>query len=438
MTRVLLAVALLVAGRSAAADVRLSVQPMAAPRPALKYLLLPEVRELKPGNPVQWYIRSFQEQRNFFFSKEANAERARYRAMRLADLPADKLRDYGRSPVDQAAWGARLDAPDWMVIERVQSEGTEFRQSELKPLRVLGEAAQLRLRGRAAGRHYDDAVTTAKTMFALARHLGECPVGDANLVGVSIAEMALDALEEMVQQPRCPNLYWALSDLPTPLVDLRKGMQGDRLRASVDLAKLRDEPMPDEELTEVVGRLSGTIGHAREQAGRPPRNFRGILKAAAKDADKVRAARARLVEAGLKESAAAKLGPTQVLLLDEKRAFDEAGDERMKLLALPHGHTVAAGGGLFADLLPDVAAARRAQARLAARIALLRHVEAVRMYAAANGGKPPTKLNDCAVPLPADPLTGKPFHYEPSGDSFRLRGGAKDAPELEYSVTLRK
>src|SRR3954454_18301559 len=106
MTRVLLAAALLAVCRAGAAEVRLSVQPMAAPKPALKYLLLPEVRELKSGNPVQWYIRCFQEQRNFFFSKEANTERARYRAMPLAELPADKLRDYGRGPLSQADWGA--------------------------------------------------------------------------------------------------------------------------------------------------------------------------------------------------------------------------------------------------------------------------------------------------------------------------------------------
>src|SRR3712207_7268226 len=53
---------------------RSSVQPMAAPKPALKFQLLPEVRELKAGNPVQWYIRCFQEQRFFFFGKEAMSE----------------------------------------------------------------------------------------------------------------------------------------------------------------------------------------------------------------------------------------------------------------------------------------------------------------------------------------------------------------------------
>src|SRR5262249_19643084 len=99
MTRVLLAAVALAAlplgSRAGDAVVRLSVQPMAAPKPALKFLLLPEVGELKSGNPVQWYIRCFQEQRFFFFGKEANAERARYLSMPLAKLPAEQLRNYG-------------------------------------------------------------------------------------------------------------------------------------------------------------------------------------------------------------------------------------------------------------------------------------------------------------------------------------------------------
>src|SRR5262249_38044011 len=164
MPRVLLAAVALAAlplgSQAGETAVRLSVRPMAAPKPALKYLLLPEVRELKPGNPVQWYVRCFQEQRIFFFSKAATSERALYRSLPLAELPADKLRDYGRGPLNQADWAARLDAPDWEVLQRVHSEGADLRLPELGPLRILGEALQVRFRGAAAGRRFDDAVTT--------------------------------------------------------------------------------------------------------------------------------------------------------------------------------------------------------------------------------------------------------------------------------------
>ena len=67
--------------------VRLTVRPAAAPKPALKYQLLPEVRELNPGNPAQWYVRCFAEQQLFFFDKGSVAERASFLAMPLAELP---------------------------------------------------------------------------------------------------------------------------------------------------------------------------------------------------------------------------------------------------------------------------------------------------------------------------------------------------------------
>src|SRR5207302_1369969 len=122
--------------------------------------------------PVQWYVRCFAEQRNFFFSKEAATERAAYRAMPLADLPGEKLRGYGGSALTQADYGARLDTPDWQVLDRVQSEGTDLRQPEIASLRILGQSLQVRFRGEVARRDFDAAIVTAKTMFRLARHLG--------------------------------------------------------------------------------------------------------------------------------------------------------------------------------------------------------------------------------------------------------------------------
>src|SRR5437762_8783374 len=206
--------------------------------------------------------------------------------MPLAELPFDKLRQYGGSALRQADWAARLDTLDWQTLERIQNGGMERLPSELGPLQLLATALQVRFRAEVAGRHFDDAVRTAKTMFALARHLGEHPTGAANLVGVSVAQRALDTLVEMVQQPGCPNLYWALTDLPCPLVDLRKGFQGDRILVAADLRLLRDDPMTEGQMEKFVSRLSGRMGFAREQEGRPPRNLRAALSARVKDPER--------------------------------------------------------------------------------------------------------------------------------------------------------
>jgi hypothetical protein len=449
--------------------IRLKVQPMPAPRPALKYQLLPEVREMHPGNPAQWYVRCFQEQRNFFFSREATAERARYRSMPLAELPAEQLRHYGGHALTQADWAARSDALDWQVLERVQNEGMDLMLPELGPLRILATALQVRFRAQVAGGHFDEAVGTAKTMFALARHLGEYPAEAAGLLGISVADLALDTLDETVQQPGCPNLYWALTDLPIPLVELRTGLQGHRAQVEAEFRLLRDDrPMTETEIEEVVSRLSGRIGFAREQAGESPRNVRAALKARASDAKQVRSARDRLLEAGLAEGLAAGSGlylafdlglrlqsfpPMQVILLGEKRAYELRRDDDLKLLALAPWQIDAlvsrkeqkpGGDAVFADFLPNVPAVRRAQARLEQRIALLRHVEALRLYAAAHEGRVPETLADVGVPLPADPFTGKAFVYQVHGATARLgarpprREEKNRVGDIQYEITVQK
>ncbi len=77
------------------------------------------------------------------------------------------------------------------------------------------------------------------------------------------------------------------------------------------------------------------------------------------------------------------------------------------------------------------------------RIALLRHVEALRLYAADHDGRLPTTLAEVAVPLPPDSFTGKPFLYTVEGATAHLRGSPPPGKETEaafsvhYVVTIR-
>jgi hypothetical protein len=78
------------------------------------------------------------------------------------------------------------------------------------------------------------------------------------------------------------------------------------------------------------------------------------------------------------------------------------------------------------------------------RLALLRQVEALRLYAAAHDGKFPEKLADCGVPLPVDPFTGKPFLYEVKDGTAHVRGTPPPREvknpsfNVRYEVTVRK
>jgi hypothetical protein len=384
----------------------------------------------------------------FFFSKESAADRARYLSMPLADLAKEKLQSYGNKAIQRADWAARLDVCDWMTLRSLQTDGTDLLLPELGPLGVLAEALQVRLRGQVARRQFDEAIHTAKTMFSLARHLGEHPAGSASLLGISVAERTLTSLEEMVQQPKCPNLYWALTDLPCPLVGIRKGVQGDRALVAADLRPLRaDSPMTAEQMEQVVSRLSGRIAFLREQAGQPPRNLRAQLKAKIAEAEAVQRARDRLVAAGCSVAVVKDFSPEQVILLDEKQQYQIRRDEALKLLGLPLWQIESRvvplpdrdESGVFQGLVPRVMDFRRTQGHLEQRVALLRDVEALRLFAAGHGGQPPDSLAAAGVPLPDDPFTGKLFAYERNGSTACLRArGASGDLDVSYEITVRK
>src|SRR5262249_52181162 len=197
-----------------------AVQPMAAPKPALRHQLLPELKEMNPGNPIHAYLKCFMEQQNFFFNKEAVDNREKWQTMPLTELPLKDLKGYGGNALRQADWAARLDAPDWGILLQAKRDGMNLLLPDVQQMRMLASALKVRFRAEVAECHFEDAIRTAKTIFGEARHLGEHPTLIGDLVGIAVAMVGIGPLEEMIQQPNCPNLYWALTDLPTPLVDI--------------------------------------------------------------------------------------------------------------------------------------------------------------------------------------------------------------------------
>jgi hypothetical protein len=101
---------------------------------------------------------------------------------------------------------------------------------------------------------------------------------------------------------------------------------------------------------------------------------------------------------------------------------------------------------LASYLMPAVQKVFAARTRIDRKFAALRCVEAVRLYAAAHGGRLPAKLADIKeVPVPDDPMTGKPFQYRVSGDGkATLYGPPPDDDKrnavyvLKYELTVKR
>ena len=95
---------------------------------------------------------------------------------------------------------------------------------------------------------------------------------------------------------------------------------------------------------------------------------------------------------------------------------------------------------LFASIHASALAAVQVEARLPRRVAMLRTVEAVRMYAAAHDGRLPASLGDVReVPLPVDPVSGSAFAWTVEGQVATL--AAPTSPKMwsqDYRLTLRR
>jgi hypothetical protein len=432
--------------------IRLNVMPAPAPKPALRYQLLPELKEMHPGNPIQHYMKTMMEQ-VFCFDDEAFHRRKKLLTEPLKELPVQELPEYGRYVLSQADRAARLDTPDWQILLDLRRDGINARLPDVFQLRPLARALTVRFRTEVALGQFDNAIRTAKTMFAMSRHLGDHPTFIGNLVGIAIANLAIGPLEEMLEQQWCPNLYWALTNLPSPLVCLEKGAQGERMWTTWVFHDLDDSaPMTRDRLEGFIAQMDLLLG-----GGKPPKQGTGPVRTwvdeRTKDEGVVGAARARLVEHGLSEVRLCRFPADQVILRDEIREFEVRFDDAIKTVRLPVWQLEASGAltkpapkpTLFAEFfLPAVAQVRWAQARLDQRIALLRHVEALRLYAAEHNCALPAKLSEIPVPLPDDPVTGKPFRYQVIGTTAHLHGSpppgmAKEtAFNVHYELTIHQ
>jgi len=432
--------------------IRLSVTPAPAPKPSLRYRLLPELKEMNPGNPIQNYMKCMMEQQKFLFDKAAFEHREKLLVMPLRELPAQELREYGRFALSEVDRAARLDNPDWQILLKLKADGFSTLLPDVQAMRSLARALQVRLRAEIAQGRFDDAIRTVKTMLAMARHLSEHPTFIGELVGIAIAFVTIAPLDEMLQQPGCPNLYWALTTLPSPLVPVDRGMEGERVSVQSELRDLGDSaPMSADQLKKFIAHMERLLDFGTEKSGKP--GVRAWLDARTKDESKVSAARRRLAGNGISEERLVRFPAEQVILLDEKREYDERFDDLLKIMKFPTWQVEALSRqakpnkepALFADaLMPSTSSICHAQARLDQRIALLRHVEALRLYAAEHKGTLPAKLSDISVPLPDDPITGKPFRYELKGGAAHVRGSPPSGQEqyphfnIHYEVALQK
>jgi hypothetical protein len=164
-------------------------------------------------------------------------------------------------------------------------------------------------------------------------------------------------------------------------------------------------------------------------------------------------AKRALIEQGMTPEEVEAMAVGQVVLLHTKRQFDQLRDELLKCALLPYWqakphldqlrdrmrqarHRWEEVLPLCDEYFPAVQAGSTAFVRPDRRIAELRLFEALRLYAASHNGRLPERLEDIGVPIPIDPITGKPFEYRLDGDVAHVEGPPRVATPCRYEVRI--
>ncbi len=439
----------------------LSLDPAPEPRPALRYRLFPLASERTPGDAAPVYLRLRHE------TKDARMEQIREKAdawlaVPLAEFPTAEAREFLDTlsyRTDQLRFGARRQTCDWNYTLPEQAEhAIEILLPDAQEMRKWGSLLAIKARCEVAERRYDEAVRTCETGLAFAEHVAEGPFAINFLVAAAIAQSMLDRVEELIAQPGAPNLYWALSALPRPVISLRRGAETEQRVGEMVVPEVADLDRPRtkaewssrlDRLIERTNRLAGTL---RETGG--DANLAGEVDPARFKAESLPAAREYLRQRGLADES---ITDDRALVLSIAWTYREVRDDTFKTFYLPFAEATALqaksdgpgksklGGpaAVLAALDPaSPSALALAQLRPERRVAALRVVEALRMTAASDGGKLPASLDAVTiVPIPPDPATGKPFEYRLEGDAAFLVGPTTQhipPPGISYRITIRK
>jgi hypothetical protein len=414
--------------------IRLAAQPGRAER-ALRWSLLPDPLDLTPGNAAPVWVRAGRAVREVK-RKITEAEekwRSSNEGVPLKELPRDKVRELLEAyamPLRLAEQAARKERCDWELPPLTFQNMQDNLQALLDDVQSCREIARLlgfQFRLALVEGNFDRAIRTLQTGFALARHIGESDLLIQNLVGIAIGAVMCSHLEELVQQPEAPNLYWALTTLPHPFIDIRHTMRYEldtvyrSFPALRTLSQAGDRPLPAAEVEALLRNLFDQFAQLNGLATRPP-EWQGKLALTAAVLKVYPDAKRYLQSLGRTEEEIHALPALQVVGIFYLGRYDWWRDEILKWLsvpawqALPHieklerelSKDMREQANPLLMIFPAVLKVQQAIARTERSFAGLRAAEALRLYAAAHGGKAPAKLADIKeVPIPLDPLTGK-------------------------------
>jgi len=433
----------------------LKIAPQGESSPALRYRLDPEIRKQETGNALTSYYRAFSPEWMSYRYRDKDLWK---KEEEWANMPLEKLPPEadvrGMQFLKEIDRGTNRSYIDWEMVDKAKREGIYMLIPDIQGMREFARLLSLRTRYELKEKDFAAATNSLRSLITLGRNSAKGPTLIQGLVGIAITNIGFQRVEEAIQQPGFPNLYWALSALPNTPVDLREGMDGEKLFIDNMFPGLRDmllskkiKPLGQPELDEMLEGFRKAANGFESGGSRNQSDFEklfeksaaGVLMAAA-----FPGAKERLIQYGLDAKQLDALPGMQVVLLGEILVYDETYDSMVKWLNVPFyqskdamdkfeksfaakfgpngqvGFAPAPVGFLSRLLLPATSKVHQAKVRTERQLAFLKVIEAIRLQAAAKGSWPKTLQEIDLVPVPLDPITGKSFSYKVDGATAML------------------
>lgn len=437
---------------------KISVTPAQPPVPVFKYRLTVEPFKTIPGNAITHYLRSLGENSlngpwNDARDQYGMDVHAWYRLKtRVEDIPLDKLRQAAGlfdSYVDDHLRRATMCRDcDWgLAVEDLRGlETIGFLLPSVQQTRSMARVLMLRNRLAVIDGRFDDSVDHLRMTYQLGQNVNELHFLVANLVGIAEVGMANEGLLDLIAAKDAPNMYWALAELPEPIISIRDSL---RLESSfamrcfpilmdVETAEYSKEKW-SKSLSELIERIKETMELTTGSNRNPGTSIQSDFLAVAAGMAGYTAAKQRLLDAGLDPDRVQGMAVAQVLLIDAARDCQILMNEMEKTFYVPYTKmgefenqaesqvrgSVRLGAILVNLLSPAIVQVRQAEVFVQAQVNLLMAIESIRNHIAKTG-KLPESLQELELPVRRNPLTDKPFEFERVGDTVVLslqRGG---------------
>lgn len=450
----------------------LTLYPKAEPVPALKYKFLPDAFERNSGNAASLYLKAmgFLEQntvRKKLYELEGEKPGRElppriYLDVPPSKYPIDEVKEYLKltafqSPMLEQAW-----LRDRFEMDRqVKDSKNPFAilLPEIQSFRDIARDQSVRCRLAIAENRIDDAIKIVGQQYAMSRHVGQDDFIVSALVGCAIQGFATEDVYYLVQHPDCPNLFWAASRLPKPLIEWEHCLASESHFVDLQFAKLQQvntQPRSDaywqEFITEFADEMktNGVFYWSGVDAGddsKVPSDPRAEIESHV--ASNFAAAKEFLVQQSIVSSDKVDSYPkAQIFFLAMKHHFEQSCDELFKWtnVALHQGNQQIEAiekkntdrtrpeFTRLSEFLFAGHAVRSIQARSIQRMLLIQAVEGIRLYGAAHDGKLPESLADLPYPLPADPASGQPLIYAKKGNAATITTATAGTVRVELNI----